>query len=207
MEVKQAKQVNIFAHYLGVLILKVLGWKAVGKRPDAPKIVVVVAPHTSYWDLPMIVFVSWYFKNTGVWFGKAEIFDWPVLGFLFKKVGGLPVYRDRHQGLVDQIVDAFDKHDEILFALTPEGTRKKMPYWKSGFYRVALRAKVPISLGYLDFKKKEVGYGPMFHPTGDPEKDMQVIRDFYATITPRHPDRVGPICFRDEDMKTLGKDS
>ena len=201
MKVKQPERVNVFTHYLGVVIFKILGWKAVGKRPDVPKIVVIVAPHTSYWDLPMIVFVSWYFKNTGVWFGKAEIFDWPILGWLFKKVGGLPVYRDRPQGLVEQIVDAFDKHDEILFALTPEGTRKKVPYWKSGFYRVALQAKVPISLGYLDFKKKECGYGPMFYPTGDPEKDLKVIRDFYADITPRHPDRVGPICFREGDMK------
>jgi 1-acyl-sn-glycerol-3-phosphate acyltransferase len=207
MEVKQAKQVNIFAHYLGVLILKVLGWKAVGKRPDAPKIVVVVAPHTSYWDLPMIVFVSWYFKNTGVWFGKAEIFDCLFSGFCSRKWGGclctVTGIRDWWIRLWTPLTSTM----KFCFALTPEGTRKKMPYWKSGFYRVALRAKVPISLGYLDFKKKEVGYGPMFHPTGDPEKDMQVIRDFYATITPRHPDRVGPICFRDEDMKTLGKDS
>ncbi len=196
--VKQVGRVNIVFHILGVLMLKLLGWKVEGGPPDVPKVVVVIAPHTSYWDYPLALFVSWYFHFGGVWFGKSEIFNWPILGRFFPMTGGVPVYRDRHQGLVDQIVETFNQRDHIVFAITPEGTRKKVPYWKSGFYRIALRAKAPLSLGYIDFKRKVLGFGPLYYPTGDVEKDLDVLRSFFSTVTPRHPDRVGPMRFRDD---------
>jgi len=183
-----------------MIILKALGWKAEGERPPVPKVVVVVAPHTSYWDYPLALFFSWHYWVSGVWFGKSEIFNWPILGRLFPITGGIPVRRDHHQGLVQQIVNAFNERDNILFALTPEGTRKKVTHWKSGFYRIALEANVPISLGFIDYKRKALGFGPMFDPTGDRAKDLEFIRSFYETVTPRHPDRVGPIRFHDDDM-------
>ncbi len=199
MEVQRAGRVNIVFHLLGVALLKVLGWRVEGEPPDVPKVIVVVAPHTSYWDYPLALFVSWHFNFKGVWFGKAEIFKWPLLGRFFLKTGGIPVYRDRHQGLVDQIVQAFNERDQILFAITPEGTRRKVAYWKSGFYRIALQAKVPLCLGYIDFKRKALGFGPLYYPTGDTEQDLDFLRSFYKDVTPRHPDRVSPIRFKDSD--------
>ncbi|MCK5861202.1 MAG: 1-acyl-sn-glycerol-3-phosphate acyltransferase, partial [Candidatus Hydrogenedentes bacterium] len=146
VEVQRPGRVNISLHLLGVFLLKILGWKVKGEPPDVPKVVVVVAPHTSYWDYPLALLVSWHFRIKGAWFGKAEIFDWPLVGWIFPGTGGIPVYKDRHEGLVDQIVQAFQERDEIMLVLTPKGTRKKMEFWRSGFYRIALQSGAPISL-------------------------------------------------------------
>ncbi len=200
MEVQRPGRVNILLHLIGVAILKLLGWKVEGGPPDVPKVVVIVAPHTSNWDYPLALFISYYFRIKAAWFGKAEIFKWPLIGWFFPKTGGIPVYRDRPQGLVEQLVNVFNERDEIMLVLAPEGTRARMPHWHSGFYKIALQAKVPICLGYLDFKRKAGGFGPLYYPTGSLEEDLEYIRKFYAAVTPRHPDQVGPITFKDGDM-------
>jgi 1-acyl-sn-glycerol-3-phosphate acyltransferase len=197
MEVQRSGRVHIMIHLIGVAVLKVLGWKVEGTAPDVPKVVVIVAYHTTNWDYLVAICISWYFRVKGAWFGKAELFDWPLIGRLFPKTGGIPVYRDRPQGLVEQIVNAFNEREQIMLVLTPEGTRKKSPHWHSGFYSVALQAKVPLSLGYLDYKRKVGGFGPLFYPTGNVEQDLEHLRHYYAAIRPRYPDRVGPIKFKD----------
>lgn len=196
IDFQQPDRVNIVLHFIGVLFLKILGWKVESEPPRVPKYVVIVAPHTSNWDYPLALAISWYYRMTGAWLGKDEIFRWPVLKWIFRKTGGIPVHRGTCQGLVDQAVKVFHERDELVLALTPEGTRAKVEYWKAGFYHIALAANVPIALGYLDFKRKAGGFGPLYYCTGDLEKDLAFIRDFFATITPRHPELRSEVRFR-----------
>ncbi len=196
-EFQKVGRVNIFLHIIGVLLLKILGWKVESKPPEVPKYVVIVAPHTSNWDFPMALFISWVYRMKGAWLGKAEIFRWPFpLNWFFRKMGGIPVYRDSNQGLVEQAVQVFRERDALVLALAPEGTRAKVEYWKAGFYHIALKAGVPIALGYLDFKRKAGGFGPLYYCTGDEEKDLAFIRAFFDTVTPRHPERRSEVRFR-----------
>ena len=189
-------RVNIILHVIGVLFLKMLGWRVESEPPKVSKYVVIVAPHTSNWDFPLALAISWQYRMKGAWLGKDQIFGWPVLKWIFKKTGGIPVHRGTCQGLVDQAVKVFHERDTLILALAPEGTRAKVEYWKAGFYHIALAAGVPIALGYLDFKRKAGGFGPLYYPTGDVEKDLAFIRDFFDTITPRHPELRSEVRFR-----------
>ena len=118
---------------------------------------------------------------------KKEAFKWPY-GWLLKKVGGVPIDRSKSINRVDQVVELFKVTDPMFFALTPEGTRKRSDNWKKGFYYIALQAKVPILLSYIDYEKKEAGVGPPFYPTGDFEKDFKEIEDFYRGRVGKHPE-------------------
>ncbi len=122
------------------------------------------------------------------------LFWWPLGNFL-QKVGAIPVDRSKSASIVQQLVDAFEKEEHLFLAVAPEGTRKWQPNWKSGFYQIAKAADVPIVLAYIDFAKKEMGIGIQFDPS-DVETDLQIIRDFYAQVTPRHEHLKGPIEFR-----------
>jgi 1-acyl-sn-glycerol-3-phosphate acyltransferase len=186
IDIKNSKRT--FAQRLWYALLRLIGWDLSGFMPDVPKCVVIVAPHTSNWDLP-IGFIASRSFNMGFpyWMGKDSIFRWP-LGALFRRVGGIPVIRSSSQNYVQQIVDEFARHDHFIFGLAPEGTRTKLEYWKSGFYYIALGAKAPIALGFLDFKRKLAGFGPTFMPTGDVEVDMGFIRRFYSGIVGAHPE-------------------
>lgn len=196
VEFQRTGRVNLLLHIIGVVFLKVLGWKVESEPPKVPKYVVIVAPHTSNWDYPLVLAISWYYRMKGAWLGKSEIFSWPVAKHIFRRTGGIPVYRGTCQGLVEQAVQVFKERDELVLALTPEGTRAKVEYWKAGFYHIALAAGVPIALGYLDFKRKAGGFGPLYYCTGDLEKDLAFIRDFFDTITPRHPELRSEVRFR-----------
>ena len=155
----------------------------------------------------MALFISWVYRMKGAWLGKSEIFSWPFpLSSFFRKVGGIPVYRDCNQGLVEQAVQVFHERDGLVLALAPEGTRAKVDYWKAGFYHIALKAGAPIALGYLDFKRKAGGFGPLYYCTGDEEKDLAFIRAFFDTITPRHPERRSEVRFRPRGDKGTAKD-
>ena len=118
---------------------------------------------------------------------KKEAFFWPF-GWLLKKVGGIPIDRSKSVNRVDQVAELFKVTDPMFYALTPEGTRKRSDKWKKGFYYIALKAKVPILLSYIDYKKKEAGIGPAFYPTGDFEKDFKEIEDFYRGKIAKHPE-------------------
>ncbi len=202
---KTVGRVNILLHVIGCAILKCMGWRVEGTPPTTSKYVVIVAPHTSNWDFPMALFISWYYRMKGAWFGKHEIFNWPLLGWFFRLHGGIPVDRRRSHGLVEQAVRVFQEREHLVLALAPEGTRAKCACWKSGFYHIALKANVPIALGYLDFQRKCGGFGPLYYPTGDPETDLTHIRAFFDTVTPRHPVRRSEVVFRNNNRnKDIG---
>ncbi len=164
-----------------------LGWKISGQIPNLNKFVVIVAPHTSAWDLPLAMLAKFILGVDFSFFAKAEVFK-PPFGFIFKALGGLPVDRSSSHNLVDQAVKTFTEREHFILALSPEGTRKYVAKWKTGFYYIALNAKVPIVLSYLDYKNKIAGIGPVFYPTGDVEKNIEEIKKFYRPIQGRHPE-------------------
>ncbi|MCK5862283.1 MAG: lysophospholipid acyltransferase family protein, partial [Candidatus Hydrogenedentes bacterium] len=169
---------RIWAH----LFLGIIGWKKEGKLPDLPKFVLIAAPHTSNWDLPIMLALGFLFHGSLFWMMKESAFR-PPFGYFFKWLGGIPIDRSKTNGVVGQCIDTFSKHEEFILVVPPEGTRKKVRAWKTGFYHVAAGADVPIALGYLDYKRRRGGVNKVFYPTGDYEKDIQEIQSFYKTIT------------------------
>ena len=175
---------------LSILILKIFGWRRVGQLPDFPKYVIIVAPHTSNWDLFVGLALAFAFKLKAYWLGKDVLFRWPIRGF-FKWLGGIPIDRSKSVDVVAQMVEVFREKAKMVIALAPEGTRKKVSYWKTGFYHIAWGANVPIVFAFLDYLRKAGGIGFTFKPTGDIQADMEVIRAFYARVTGKYPEEAG----------------
>ncbi|MFT3761292.1 MAG: lysophospholipid acyltransferase family protein [Pseudoxanthomonas sp.] len=169
---------NRFTRWLGRTFLRTFGWKVVGALPDTPKLVLIVAPHSSNWDgiWGMAAKIALGFKVRVL--GKEQLFWWP-LGPLLRKLGAVPVDRASPQGTVRQAVELIRSSDRIWFALTPEGTRKRVEKWKSGFWKIARNADVPILMAYFHYPEKTIGIGPLFHPGADMDADMAAIRDWY----------------------------
>jgi 1-acyl-sn-glycerol-3-phosphate acyltransferase len=178
--------------FVGRSFLRVIGWKLAGSVPPFPKFVVLGAPHTSNWDLPIVLASAWAFGVRLRWMGKSELFG-PATGWLFRALGGIPVDRKAPQGLVAQLVRVFADTDRMVLMVPPDGTRATKAAWKSGFYHIALAAGVPVVASYADFARKQSGIAGFAIMTGDVGADMDAIRALYAGITPRHPERMTPI--------------
>jgi 1-acyl-sn-glycerol-3-phosphate acyltransferase len=186
---------NKFMAQAGLIFLKMLGWRIEGEIPDVKKFVIIAAPHTSNWDFPITLAVSFALKIKIYWMGKAVLFRWPF-GAACRWLGGIPIDRSRSHNVVEQSVQAFRERDELIMVIPPEGTRKKNSYWKTGFYHIARGANVPIVMGFLDYRRKVGGIGTTFYPTGSIEKDMQEIKTFYATITGRRQNLFSNVTLR-----------
>ena len=174
---------------LFVWLFKINGWKMDLNLPAGyEKCVVIAAPHTSNWDF--LYSMAVFFKlNIPVRFlAKKELFHWPIKGIL-ESVGGMAVQRNKSTKLVDEIIDLFNAHDKLMLMIPAEGTRGWVKRWKSGFYRVALGANVPVLLGYLDYEKKIAGFGPLLHMTGNAITDAENIKNFYRNIKGKHPEK------------------
>lgn len=164
----------------------IIGWRVEGELPDIPKYVMIAAPHTTNWDLPIMLACGFLLRGKLFWMTKDSVFRWPFGGF-FKWLGGIPIDRSKANGVVGQCIEMFGQHDRLILAVPPEGTRKKVRAWKTGFYHIAVGAKVPIALGYLDYGRRRGGVARLFQPTGDYAADIMEIQAFYATITPKYP--------------------
>ncbi|VAW40929.1 hypothetical protein MNBD_GAMMA01-318 [hydrothermal vent metagenome] len=176
-------------------VLRVFGWKTITVLPKEKRYVVIAAPHTSNWDFPLGIL---YVFSAGIPFrymGKAALFKWPQK-YLFKALGGFAVDRNSKNKLTTRMAEYINSQTEIALALAPEGTRSNIKYWRSGFYYIALEAKVPIAMAGLDFANKEIGIKKTFMPSGDIDADMEIIRDFYKDIKGRHPEKQGPITIK-----------
>jgi 1-acyl-sn-glycerol-3-phosphate acyltransferase len=171
-----------------LFFLKIFGWRFEGRLPDTGKMVVIAAPHTSNWDLPILLGVAFALRVKARWLGKHTLFRWP-LGAMFRWMGGIPVNRSASHNMVSQAVEMFRDSEELILAIPPEGTRGKVSHWKTGFYYIAVGAQAPIVMGFIDYKRKAAGLGPTLYPTGDIEADMEVIRNFYANVTAKYPDK------------------
>jgi len=177
---------NQALYFLAMSYLWIFGWKKEGQVPNVPKFVMIAAPHTSNWDLPLTLILSLAFRMKVFWLGKHTIFR-PPFGSLFKWLGGIPVDRRQANDLVTQCVQTFKNNARMIMVIPPEGTRSKVRYWKTGFYYIAHGAGVPIALGYIDYKLKAGGIGPAVVTTGNIETDMVKIREFYAGVTGKNP--------------------
>ena len=184
-------------HWLGRFIFWVIGWKIEGEEPNLAKYVLIVAPHTSNWDLPLCITGSCVIRIRGSWLAKHTVFWWP-LGAILRYFGGIPLDRSRPHHIVAQAMEEFTKRDKLILALAPEGTRAKTEYWKSGFYYIAHKANVPLVLCFADYKRKVGGFGPTIHLTGDVDADMAKIRAFYDAVTPKHPELRSPVRLREQ---------
>ena len=138
------------------------------------------------------------------WFGKHTLFI-PPWGWLMRKLGGIPVDRRAPQSLVLQMAEKFKSSDDLVLAVPPEGTRKKVDYWKSGFYHIASQSGVPIGLGYLDYERKLSGLGLFVMPSGNVNADMEKIRAFYQNIRGKHPDMESEPRIREENSTADGR--
>ena len=176
-------------------ILCALGWRVQVTWPSTNKYVLIAAPHTSNWDFIYMLLFKFATGLNPHWVGKDSMFRWPW-GGLWNRIGGIPVNRRSRNNFVDQMIEAFRQRDEMILVISPEGTRSKVGYWKSGFYYIALGAGVPIVLGFLDFGRKVGGIGLAIMPTGDIQADFTFIRNFYAGMKGKHPRRQGEIILR-----------
>jgi 1-acyl-sn-glycerol-3-phosphate acyltransferase len=172
------------------LWLKISGWRLQGELPPVHRFVLIAAPHTSNWDLPVMLCAALLFRMKLYWMGKNAIFRPPFAGIV-RWLGGIPIDRSTSNNLVAQSAALFGVQESLVLAVPPEGTRQKVRHWKTGFYYIALGAQVPIVMGFLDYKHKLAGFGPTVVPTGNIEADMQAIRAFYAGITGKYPDASG----------------
>jgi 1-acyl-sn-glycerol-3-phosphate acyltransferase len=179
---------------LAKLILRISGWTTVGGELDVPKAVIIAAPHTSNWDGVWALVYKVAIGLDVKFFAKHSLF-WFPLGPILRALGGIDLDR-RHAGsAVNKAIEMFRTEESFYFGLAPEGTRKKTPGWKTGFYRIARGADVPVYLGFLDFETKHVGIGPRFDLTGAPEVDLEFCRKFYADKQARRPRLASPIAF------------
>jgi 1-acyl-sn-glycerol-3-phosphate acyltransferase len=163
-------------------ILKLKGWKLVVSVEEPLKSVICLAPHTSNWDFIIGKLSYWALDRKSHFLMKKSWFFFP-LGSLFRAMGGIPIDRSKHTSVTQQMVDEFNRHDKFHLAITPEGTRKFVETWKMGFYYIALNAKIPIQLAYIDYKKKEMGITKIFIPTGDENADMEIIKSYYKGVS------------------------
>ncbi|MBS4013249.1 MAG: 1-acyl-sn-glycerol-3-phosphate acyltransferase [Bacteroidetes bacterium] len=170
-------------------ILKQKGWKIDSNMPaDIKKAVVIMAPHTSYYDFVYgwLAFTAYKFK--GKFMIKKESFAFPF-GPILKSLGGIPVDRSNSRSAIKSVHKAFENSKELYLVVTPEGTRKLVTNWKKGFYHIAKEANVPIVCGYLDYKLKTGGFGPVLNPSDDYEVIMKSIQEFYKGKGARHPEK------------------
>ncbi len=169
-----------------IWILKITGWKLTGQLPVEKKFVMIVAPHTSNWDLLVGLMAMFAVGGRFNFLAKRQIFFFPF-SLVLRGLGGYPVDRSKSHALVDQVVDIFNTRDEFVLAITPEGTRSPVKRWKTGFYRIAEKAGIPIGMVGFDYKKKEIVLRKAFWPTGDIEKDFQDIFAFYSQMQGKYP--------------------
>lgn len=183
--------------YIMKALLRLLGWRLVGQLPKDKKYVIIFAPHTSNWDFVLMLMVRFCFKMKIGYLGKHTLFK-PPFGWFFRMFGGIPVERSSANNVVDQVASIIKEKEEIQFALAPEGTRSYKPYWKSGFYHIALRAEVPIVMAFLNSKTREIGIGDLLRPSGNQEQDLDVIRAFYKDKVGIRPELTSDIRFEEK---------
>jgi 1-acyl-sn-glycerol-3-phosphate acyltransferase len=162
------------------------GWRVEGTAPFPRRFVVIAAPHTSNWDFLHFLGAADGLNLDLSFMGKKSLFRWPFARAM-RDMGGVPVDRSSAQNYVQQMIEEFGKRAEFMLTIAPEGTRKKVQLWKTGFYHIAIGAKVPIVCGMMDYKRKVVGLGPTIWPTGDYEKDMIAVSHYYSSCTPKYP--------------------
>jgi 1-acyl-sn-glycerol-3-phosphate acyltransferase len=169
-------------------LLKICGWKVRTFVPTDKKYVIIVAPHTSFWDFVVGKLVCVHKGIPAKFFIKKEFFFFPIKGIL-KALGGIPIDRRHAQNVVSYTTELFEKSEELVIIITPEGTRKLVQKWKKGYYFLAERAKVPLYTAFMDFKTKDCGIIKQVPVTGNYEEDFKEIEKIYRGMHGKHPER------------------
>ncbi|GLQ99987.1 1-acyl-sn-glycerol-3-phosphate acyltransferase [Dyella mobilis] len=182
----QAPRINSrFWPWLMRSMLRLSGWRLLGQLPDLPKLIIIGAPHSSYWDgvwgLMMKIGLG---ANINVMI-KREVLDGP-LGIILRPVGMIPINRSAALNVVGQMVKRFAEYERMWLGITPEGTRKHVKHWKSGFLRIAREANVPIQTVFIDYPSKTFTLGPLVHASDDPDADMATIRAMFRPYRGKH---------------------
>lgn len=175
-----------FLAWLGVQLLRLLGWRVTGQLPDVPKAVLIMAPHTSNWDGVLGLAAIQGLKVRVNVLGKDSLFVGP-LGWLLRHLGVIPVNRTSHQGMVEDIAARFRREEKLYLAIAPEGTRHAAEYWKTGFYQIAQAAQVPIVLVAFNYQCNEAQILSSLMPTGDMQADLEEIYRRYRGIPAKNP--------------------
>jgi 1-acyl-sn-glycerol-3-phosphate acyltransferase len=170
------------------ILQTVLGWKLESNFPQGiKKYVVIAAPHTSWQDFPIAILARMTSGTMINFIGKNSLFNGPF-GFFFRGLGGTPVDRSQSNNLVDAIIEIFNSKEEFRLGLSPEGTRKKVDTWKTGFYYIAKGANVPIVMATLDFENKKIKISEPYYTTDDKEKDFNFFFTFYKNVKGKNPE-------------------
>ena len=174
---------------IGITLLWAKRWKTSVRLPEEPSFVAVVAPHTSFWDFPILISMALKHRVKANWLGTHTLFRGPFRWF-FRYLGGIPVVsRSGGNGRVDAVVEAFRANPRMRIGIAPEAGLSPVTRWRSGFYHIAVEAGVPILMVYADYGKRLAGADTWFTPTGDMAADYERLGDYFGGITPRHPDR------------------
>lgn len=173
---------------LAQLIFKINGWKVVGALPPHPrKFIMIIAPHTSKWDVVYALgAASLVDLDIRFLVNKLEVKH--IQGLALKAFGGIPIDKVKNEGVVQKVVELFQTHQELVLCLNPEGGLPKCDDFRTGFFHMALAAKVPLLMSYFDYKTKTIGVGDFYHLTGDMDKDFDYIWNFYKTKTGKFPE-------------------
>jgi len=185
------------AYLLGRLVMKVMGWKVEGGPPRSNKMVIIAAPHTSNWDLILLLGAAFSLRLSINWLGKDALFRYGA-GTIMRFTGGVPIDRSKHNNMVAHLVEEIARRDGFALVVPPAGTRSYTPTWKSGFYWIAKGAQIPLVCGFLDYERKVAGLGDSFVPSDDLTADMDRIRKFYAPIVAKYPENKSTIRLREE---------
>ena len=179
----------------GRFIARLMGWKVIVNLPDDPKMVLIFYPHTSNTDVIVAIPAAFSIGLKPTWLVKDEITRGPLKPIL-ERIGAIPINRHVKENKVEQIARAIREADQVMLALSPEGTRSRTDYWRSGFYHIARLAGVPIHFAYIDYPSKTIGAEPGFVPTGEIDADMERIREFYADKRGKFRENASPIRFK-----------
>jgi 1-acyl-sn-glycerol-3-phosphate acyltransferase len=183
-----ARRGNALSRALAATAMRLTGWRIEGAFPNAPQFVVIVAPHTSNWDFLVGVMAMFAIGFRGTFLGKHTLFRWP-LGAVMRWLGGVPVDRSSSHNVVQQTIDYFDSRPQLLLALSPEGTRRKLPAWRTGFWYVAKGAGVPIVPAAFDYPAKRIRIYPALRPGGDIGADFAQLQSHFDARMARHPEQ------------------
>lgn len=185
---KLPRRNNRFMRWLGTTCLKLLGWRFEGDLPNIPKLLAIGAPHTSTWDVVIAVMAFFAIDVRLSFMAKHTLFWWPF-GIFMRWVGAVPIERHKKIGVVEQTINQYEQRDQFVIALSPEGTRSKVSRLKTGFYHIAVGAKVPIVCVGIDFGRKTIIFNPIIMPSGNLEADLKAIRELFKNVTAKHPER------------------
>lgn len=175
------------------ILLKIAGWKADITVPNRKKAIICVAPHTSNWDF-IIGLIAYRSLGRKAGFLMKDFWFFFPLNYILKALGGIPVKKNTSQSLTAHLVEEFETRKDLVVAITPEGTRKPVENWRTGFIRIAYEAKIPIQLGVLDYKNKTVFILKEYFPSSDFGQDMKYIRNYYSRFkeNAKYPEKFNP---------------